>query len=231
MEIERVPTNITGLDQMIGGGFEKHGTVLLSGGCGTGKSTFGLQFIYEGVKLGETGLYVTIEEPIESVLATMSSYGWNLDDLKQKDKIHIMRVKPEDLISLVKNEFNQITTKIKEIKAQRVVIDSISAVESIVDDEIGWRRTALKLYLWLREQKCTSLLIMERPHDSKIFSKHGIVEFMVDAVISLYTITEGFTKKNALEIVKMRRTNHSRDIVLFKFEKGGIQIYPGSKIF
>lgn len=231
MAIERVPTRIPGLDDMIDGGFEQHSTVLISGGCGTGKSTFGLQYIYEGVKMGETGLYVTIEEPIESVLATMQSYGWDLDSLEHKDKIHIMRVKPEDLISLVKNEFNQITSKIKEIKAERVVIDSISAIESIIDDEIAWRRTALKLYLWLREQNCTSLLIMERAHDTSVFSKHGIVEFMVDGVISLYTIKEGFSKKNALEIVKMRRTKHSRDIVFFKFETGGIHIYPSSKIF
>ncbi|MFC2154726.1 RAD55 family ATPase [Candidatus Altiarchaeota archaeon] len=230
MAVERLPTNIPGLDEMIDGGFEKNSTILLSGGCGTGKSTFGLQFIYEGIKLGETGLYVTIEEPLDSVLSTMTNYDWDLDKLEHRENIHIMRIKPEDLVRLVKNEFNQITNKIKEINAQRVVIDSISAIESTIEDEVAWRRTTLKLYLWLRDQKCVSLLIMEHPNDSPRLSKHGIVEFIVDGVISLSTIKEGFTKKNALEIVKMRRTAHSRDIVPFKFEKG-IHIFPGSKIF
>ncbi len=230
MTIQRISTNIPGVDEMIGGGFEENSTNLVTGSCGTGKSTFGLQFIYEGAKIGEKGLYVTIDEPIDSVVTTMSVHNWHLEDLPKKDDIHIMRVKPGDLLGLVKNEFSQITKKIKEIHAKRVVIDSISSIGDVMADDVDWHGIVLKLYLWLRKQHCTSLLIMNRPESIGLLPRHDLAESMVDGVIELSTIQDGSSRKNTFEVTKMRHTNHSRNIVFFKF-KNGIFVYPKSKVF
>ena len=91
----KVRSGIDGFDDLVVGGFPRSHSILVTGGTGTGKSTFALQFIYNGAKVyDEPGIYVTMEERIPSVIRNASTYGWDLDALQKKDKIALVDYSP-----------------------------------------------------------------------------------------------------------------------------------------
>ena len=85
--MDRVSTGIKGLDEMLHGGLPRGRTILVVGSPGSGKTTFAMQFLVGGAKLGETGLYVSFEEKPERMKSNLSSFGWNLDSLEHDGKI------------------------------------------------------------------------------------------------------------------------------------------------
>src|SRR5579875_3435556 len=95
MPLSRVRTGIEGFDELVLGGFPRGHTILVTGGTGTGKSTFAMQFIYKGAKVyDEPGIYVTLEESIPAILKNASTYGWDIETMEKKDQIALIDVSP-----------------------------------------------------------------------------------------------------------------------------------------
>jgi len=85
--LSKARSGIDGFDELVVGGLPRGQTVLVTGGTGTGKSTFALQFVYKGAKVyDEPGIYVTMEEKIPSVLNNASTYGWDLEALIKNER-------------------------------------------------------------------------------------------------------------------------------------------------
>jgi KaiC/GvpD/RAD55 family RecA-like ATPase len=128
--IERVPTGVPGFDQLIDGGFPRGSTVLLTGKPGTGKSMFALQYLYNGVKLGENGVYVYAESHVETLKEQAKQMGIDLEQLEKEGKIVLLNV------PLAKKKFN-ILYAIEEAKdkvnAKRVVFDSLASFTVNID--------------------------------------------------------------------------------------------------
>src|SRR6188472_4469282 len=78
-ELGLVATGIAGFDDIIGGGFTRDRLYLIEGNPGSGKTTFALQYLLEGARLGERGLYITLSETAEELRAVADSHGWSLD--------------------------------------------------------------------------------------------------------------------------------------------------------
>ncbi|MCK4758004.1 MAG: circadian clock protein KaiC, partial [Thermoplasmata archaeon] len=76
--MERIKTGIFGLDQLIEGGMRDNSAVVIVGSSGTGKTTFGIQFLMHGIENGEQGLYVTMEESPEQIMKEAEMMGWNM---------------------------------------------------------------------------------------------------------------------------------------------------------
>jgi len=228
--MDRVTTGIPGLDEMIEGGFIKNSSILITGGCGSGKSTFCMQFIYNGAKSGENGIYVTFEEYPDTFKRNMLRYNWNLQELEDKKKIKILRIDPKDTINLIKEDYGEIADAINEVKAKRVVIDSISSIELMIKDEFEKRQTILELISWLQKHECTSLMVSESEQEPTRYSRHGIIEFIVDGVLVMYNMRRGKARIKALEVLKMRGTNHITNLVPYVI-KDGIQLLPRQVIF
>src|SRR5207248_453389 len=85
--MDRVPTGIKGLDELLGGGFPEGRCILVVGSPGSGKTTFALQYLYHGAMLGETGLYVTLDEHPDLVKKNLQSYDWDIDGMEKKGKL------------------------------------------------------------------------------------------------------------------------------------------------
>ena len=85
--MDRVPTGIKGLDELLGGGFPDGRCILVVGSPGSGKTTFALQYLYHGAILGETGLYVTLDEHPDHVKRNLQSYDWDIDGMEKKGKL------------------------------------------------------------------------------------------------------------------------------------------------
>ncbi|ODS42617.1 MAG: hypothetical protein MSIBF_04740 [Candidatus Altiarchaeales archaeon IMC4] len=225
----RIPTGIPGFDEMVEGGFERNSVVLVAGGCGTGKSTFCMQFLYEGAKRGEHGLYISLEERPEKIKRYMMRYGWDLNELEYNGELKIIRIPPEDILHVIKEQFSVIEDVMREMNAKRVVIDSISTLHLLIPDSGERRKSVFKLCEWLEERDCTSLII-EESHGGFGDETTSPIEFLMDGVVKIYNIRKDAMRERAIEVLKMRGTDHMTKLAPFKFERG-IKVFPKERIF
>jgi len=235
-EVERVKTGVIGLDSKIEGGFVRGSVNLITGKTGTGKTSFCCSFLYQGAKEGEPGLYITTEQRVEDIKNDIKAmFGWDFDKLEKKKLIKLVSIKPifpnkdiEDINRLIRlyilNFLSQIEKNIKEIKAKRVVVDSVSIIEMFIKDEYISRVALSSLTEKLRELGVTSLLTGTIPEASESLSGGGIIEYIVDTVIKLDFVPVAEEYKRTLNVRKMRRTNHSTMIHPFTVTKEGMKI-------
>ncbi len=198
----RVPTGIAGLDKMLNGGFPKNSCILITGGTGTGKTTFMLQFIWEGLKRGENCIYITLEEPIDDLRADAMQFGWDLMKYEKTGQLRIEMYDPFELTDMNLRLKDLITTN----NFKRVAIDSTSLFGMYLKDEYKIRKGIYSLVSAVKSSNCTALLSSEITEDSKLLSRYGVEEFVVDGVIVLRYLAMGSTVNRTLEVRKMRRT-------------------------
>lgn len=220
MAIERAPSGINGLDELIEGGFVRNSAVLVTGKTGAGKTTFITQFLYAGAKLyREPGILVTTEETAKSMRNHAAGFGWNLEELERTGALKIIEVEPFSIETLVSMLEREITT----LRAKRIVIDSVSMFEMYIDKQLEMRKLLFKILRRLKDLGTTVMITSEIPEDSQSLSRYGVVEFAADAVVVLQYMS--LTKyKRSVMIRKMRDTNHSMDIHPFEITANGITL-------
>jgi len=206
------------LDKNMQGGFIKNSVNLISGATGTGKSIFGLQYIWHGLQKKENGVFISLEQESEDILADAGLFGWDFKKYMDKKKCIIEYLSTWNLEELPLI----VIEKIKEIDAKRFVLDTISLVCSELDpDRI--RSEISEFFNKLKHSGATSLLICEIPEESKSLSTFGIEEYIVDGIIVLNYLEFGTgSSPRSLLIRKMRRTKHGSDLYPFKITKKGI---------
>ena len=217
---ERVSSGIIGLDKHMEGGFVKNSVNLVSGATGTGKTIFGLQYIWDGLQKGENGVYISLEQEPEEVFADVKIFGWDLKKYIDQNKCIIEYLSTwnlEELPLIVMDRIN-------EIKAQRFVLDTITLVCSELEPE-RMRSEISEFVTKLKHSGATCLLVCEIPEESKALSTFGIEEFIVDGIIVLNYLefVAGGSPRSML-IRKMRRTKHGSDIYPFQITKKGIEL-------
>jgi circadian clock protein KaiC len=180
--------------------------------------------------MGEPGMYITFEEYPEAIKSNFKRYGWDIAALEKQGKIRILRIDPQDVMHVIKENYGVIVDGINDIKAQRIVVDSVSSIEAMIESEFDRRKALVELLNWMRENKCTSVLIGEAEQDPNTYSRHGVVEFAVDGVIVMYNIRRENARHRAIEILKMRGTNHMTKIVPFMMQEG-VVVLPKQKLF
>jgi len=223
-------TGIAGLDQILQGGLPSHHLYLLEGSPGTGKTTFALQFLLEGARRGEKGLYVTLSETAEELNAVAHSHGWSLDSIT----IHDLAI-PESAI--LEDQYTlyhpsevelSLTTKalleeVERIQPQRVVFDSLSEMRMLARDPLRYRRQILSLKQFFIGRKTTVLLLDDRTtHDAD----HQL-ESIAHGVVYLEQIAPDYGGvRRYLTVRKLRGVNYSSGLHNFKISKGGITLFP-----
>ncbi len=230
---KRIPSGIFGFDELVEGGLEKNSTILVTGSAGTGKTTFGLQFLYYGAKTyNEPGILISFEESRESYYRHTKEYGWDFDELEKKGLFRVLEYKPHQVGRLLEQGGGPIRDAIQEMKAKRLVIDSITSYSLLFKDEYQQRENILRFFELIKKWGCTSMIISEMtPKEAE--SAKGSVGFLSDAVVSLYYEKKGEkdVRVHSLEILKMRGTKHTNKVCALNFEKEGIKIYADIEIF
>jgi KaiC/GvpD/RAD55 family RecA-like ATPase len=216
----KVPSGVTGLDKLTGGGFEEGTVNLVCGKTGTGKSIFCSQVIYNGVmKNKQKGIYITTEETANNIRRQVENFGWDLQTLEKKGWVKIIEFEPFDISTLTTN----MTKLIEKFDAKRIVIDSVSMFELYLTNVFEIRKALFKVIQKIREMNRLGLVTAEILEDSNSLSRFGVIEFMVDSVILLQYL--GLAKyKRSLMIRKMRMSNHSTNIHPFEISKKGFTI-------
>ncbi len=233
---DRIPTGIIGLDGKIEGGFVPGSVNLVTGKTGTGKTSFASSFIYAGALRGEPGVYITTEERAEDIKNDMAAmFSWNFTELEEHGLLKILAIKPifpakdiEDINRLVRLYIFDLLAKIeqsmKDAKAARAVIDSVSIIEMFIKDKYISRVALNAITEKLRSLGVTSVVTATIPEGSQALSGGEIIEYIVDSVIKLDFIPVAEEYRRTLTIRKMRRTNHSTLIHPFEVTSEGIRV-------
>ncbi|MCK4335994.1 MAG: AAA family ATPase [Candidatus Aenigmarchaeota archaeon] len=226
--LERVKTGIRGLDEIMNGGIPKGQLVLLSGTCGTGKTTLCSQYIYNGLtKFKDNGIYLSFEEIPENIRNNAKQFGFDFEPFEKSGKFSFIKYDPYH----VEEVFDILESAVRDMKAQRVVIDSVSALGIHVRDKGELRRMIFNFSTTLRKLGCTALLVSEIVPGSGGISRYGVEEFVTDSVIVLYYERDEFTFNRAIQVWKMSGSDHSKKLHPYKITKKGITVQHESEAF
>ncbi len=233
---EKCITGIEGLDSVLGGGIPRNNTVLLTGNCGTGKTSLSLEFLLHGALEGENGLYLSVTEPFEKLIANMIPYDFFTKELIKTGKLTFIdmsaiyerfgfnrdRMSIED-VDLLVSAIGDLT---RETKARRLVIDSITSVAYQVDSQEKLRNLLIGLSKALSGLGATSLIISELTAADASYSKYGVEEAIADGVILMGNLERNGDMLRTLQVIKMRGTSHSRAKYVLDLTTAGILLVP-----
>ncbi|MFH0955478.1 MAG: ATPase domain-containing protein [Candidatus Micrarchaeota archaeon] len=245
MVINRTKTGIEGLDKALNGGFPEGNLVLISGGAGTGKSTLCLQFLINGCKVGEKGLYISTEQTQEELVKQCASFGWDLDALIKKNMIRIIFYD----ITGQDNFLKRVDLAVQELKPKRIVVDSMTTLtdamiisgvtehdafsmvqiaESVSPiprtEQIISKQILYRLLSAMRKYHTTTLLTSELYEEVTRLSADGISEFITDGVLLLSYLGVGSAVFRSIRIRKMRYTDHEKGSLVYEMSPKGIEI-------
>lgn len=225
MNIERVKTGVKGLDEMLGGGFLRDTANLIEGAPGTGKTTLGMQFIYNGiVQADEPGLIITFEEFPQQYYRDAAAFGWDFKELEKKGLLKIIMTSPEVSRMDIESVGGMIETCIAQMGARRVVVDSMTHFTRLTQDPIELRGVEFNFINALKREGLTSILTRESPVLLGESPQDDNLGFVVDSYLMLRYVEIESAIRKALLVLKMRGSDHAKDIRQFDVTDRGIEV-------
>lgn len=237
LQTERVPTGIVGLDHLIEGGLPKGRSILITGEPGTGKTIFALQFLVDGLRRGEKGIYVSADESPMDVLEQGASLGWDLERHVGSKELAILNAGTY-LSSLpgagrerhvdVQKAVSDLASFVNQVGAKRMVLDPAGPFVLLRDSAARIQdQTRLLVKLLRTSMQTTNVLTSYAVPRTGERSMHGIEEYLVAGAIVLEMIWKGDSLIRTMIVEKMRCTNVKPTQLEFDIAKGvGITIQP-----
>jgi circadian clock protein KaiC len=228
------PTGIAGLDHILHGGFPRHRLYMVQGDPGVGKTTLALQFLLEGVRDGEKGLYITLSETKDELMAVAKSHGWNLDSLgilelssmeeqmladSQNTLFHPSEVELMQTVRVVLDH-------VERLQPDRLVIDSLSEFRLLSQDGLRYRRQMLSFKQYFARKGITVLLLDDRTSEEADL----LIQSIAHGVVSLRRLVSDFgTERRQMSIVKLRGLKFEDGSHDYSILTGGLKVFPRLK--
>ncbi len=223
---DRVKSGVPGIDEVLHGGIPEGNLVVIAGGPGSGKTSFGLQFLYEGAKnQGEPGVFISLEEEPERLIKNAKGLGFDFEPLIKEGKVLIIKSAMYQLNTL----FSNIKEVVRKMKAKRLVIDPGALLRLFFETEIEVRKAFVDLAGLLKKMDITPLITTDFSLEAG--KQFEMEEYAADGVILLYHTRIGNIYQRMIAILKMRGTSHSEKVHPFKIGYGGIMVYPEEEVF
>lgn len=213
-------TGIEKFDEMVGGGIPKGNTVLVVGSSGTGKTTLCMQYLINGAKKGERGVFFTITEPLFKLTKNLETFSFYDKKLIESGMVNLIDLRIiSERLGLVAEKYTvedasallDILRDIaNELNVERLVIDSITALCYRLQTPEMIRDFIFKLGSSLAAMNCTTLLTSEIPPFKFQYSQYGIEEFISDGIVFLGDVERKGDLIRTFQIVKMRGAAHDR---------------------
>ena len=222
---KRVKTEVKGLDDMLNGGFLPQSANLVEGPPGTGKTTLGMQFIYNGIQYhDEPGLILTFEEFPQQYYRDAESFGWDFRRLESEGKLKVIMTSPGVSRSEAESVGGRIETLAREMGARRILVDSISHFDQMAGDSLELRSVVFGFINALKREGLTSVLTRESPVLLGGEEEKHSIAYVVDSYIMLRYVEIESAIRKALLVLKLRGSDHAKDIRQFEITDHGIEI-------
>ncbi|WP_310569653.1 ATPase domain-containing protein [Gemmatimonas sp.] len=221
----RVATGVPGLDDMMGGGIPSGDAVMVAGPTGTGKSTFGMQFVAEGLRRGESVVVAVFEEYPEAYLARLSAHDIDTDAMVASGKLVVSYLRPLDLS--VDETLADILMSVQTTGAVRVVIDSLTGFEIALAPTFreDFRESLYRLVGALTATGVTVFMILESISTSPDVGFTGErVSFITDDIIVQRYVEVDGTLAKVVSVIKMRGSAHSSAFRRYQISDKGATI-------
>lgn len=225
---DRCPTGIEGFDSICQGGLVRNSSNVLIGGAGSGKTTFMLQFLWNGVTMfNENGLYCSFEPDIIETLKDGLSFNWDFTKLNEQDRIKFIKFSPRTKIADLKIEISKMITK---YQIRRVCFDPVTILTLHEEHKGKIRDIIFDLTSLMKRMGVTSVLADESLQDTLLYqektswSETDILKFLTDGIIIFHQSEFSDEADRSLQITKMRRTNHLRLPIGMRITEEGIEV-------
>lgn len=228
---KRLSSGIDKFDEMLNGGFPEGHIILITGNSGTGKTTFGMQFLLDGINKNEKVLFVNLEEPKQQIIKTAEAHGWDFEDYEEKG---LLKFITPDLIDTYPDKLlDNIVEAIEKTGASRLFFDSVSSLPSANFSIDEARQMMLQLNSALKKRGVTALMtylesgLFNAGSGSLLGSTQASelrLSSLSDGIILLRYIEDKDKVGKILNILKMRGTAHNKEIHKFDITDHGIDI-------
>lgn len=247
---EVVHSGVEGLDDLVSGGFPKGRVILVVGGPGTGKTILASQFLWKGIsQYGENSVLVSLDENQHHFYEEMMKFGWDFKKAEEEGKFLFVDATRLSRVAILKEKMlkeetsslrgkqlqidrliEELQSKIQQINAKRVVLDTLASLFYRFMDPIERRTASVDLIESLSDLGATTIVTTEL---SYLGLERNLMdeEFLVHGVIMMQTLFSGGTTTRALQVEKMRGANINPNLVPYTIDKNGIEIFPTMSIF
>jgi circadian clock protein KaiC len=229
----RLPSGVEGLDSILSGGFQRNRLYLVEGDPGTGKTTLALQFLLEGARNGEAGLYVTLSETAEELAAGAASHGWSLESAG----LHIHELVPLDETQSPETTYTlfhpselelgetmrAVFDEVDRVQPGRVVFDSLSEMRLMARESLRYRRQILALKQYFVGRQCSVLLLDDRSPTEGTYQLHSLVHGVIR--LEQLAMEYGISRRR-LRVLKMRGSDYRGGYHDYEIKYGGLVIFP-----
>ena len=227
---EKAATGVAGLDHLLRGGLPAHRIHLVEGHPGSGKTTLGLQFLLEGVKRGESCMYISLSETAEELRSNAASHGWDLSGIHIQELQPAENLKPEEQYTLfhpseieLGDLSRNVFAAVESFKPARAVLDSVSDMRLLARDSLRYRRQILALKQFFVGRGCTLMLLNE----TGVSDTDAHIQSLAQGVIRLEQSVHDFgIARRRLEIVKLRGVAYVGGYHDLRMQTGGMRVFP-----
>ncbi|KKC31076.1 ATPase domain-containing protein [Devosia psychrophila] len=229
---DKAALGVAGLDDVLVGGLTRGHLYLLEGSPGTGKTTIALQFLVEGHKRGEKGLYVTLSETDDELRLTAKSHGWEIgetfDIFEQAPPESLLDSDQEQTLLYSSDlELGEATKTIfaavERAKPDRIVLDSLSEIRLLAQSSLRYRRQILLLKHYFSRNGATVLMLDDLTSDANDKTVHSLAH----GVIRLDELAPTYgAERRRLRVTKYRGQAYRGGYHDFAIKHGGVEVFP-----
>jgi len=229
-DLPSASTGVPGLDEIIGGGLPANHLYLIDGEPGAGKTTLALQFLLEGVRLGEKGLYVTLSESRDELVDVAASHGWDLDGIEVFELSTLGLSEADEGYTIfhpaeveLQQTVDAVLKAVADNSPRRVAFDSLSEMRLLARDPLRFRRQILAIKQFFTGRDCTVLLLDDKSAPERDRQLHSLAH----GVIALeHVALEYGSERRRLQVIKIRGSRFRGGYHDFRITTGGLKVYP-----
>jgi circadian clock protein KaiC len=228
--MNRMPTGIPGLDEIMRGGLPRNYVYLIQGDPGSGKTTMSMQFLLDGAKRGERTMFITLSESVQELREVGHSHGWDLENIELfEPPLATTPYLPDDQNTLfhpseieLAETMKMLLDKIEEVNPHRLVLDSLSEIRLLAQTPLRYRRQVLAFKQYFAGRETTVFLLDDRSYTDDIQ-----MQSVPSGVIELFQTSPVYgAERRKLRVVKVRGVRYSGGFHDFNIVRGGVEVYP-----